>query len=353
MNSYWLNVMALFHIYYFAHYNLKGPCVRYRGKYFLEALKEQYGIRYSFVVPGYRPLNILHFIHTYFSVLLFRKSGSLIVFQKIYTRGIYANALKVLLYFRKRSTIYDLDDAYYLKFPASTMHHFMRHVSMVLVGSLELEIYARQFNRQVFQNTSPVIWHQCIKEGRNGRFTIGWIGFYNAHRENMEKLFFPVLSHLDFHIRLVILGVTKTEHRTFLRHFFSSLKHVELVIPHKIEWLDEISVYQRIAQFDIGISPLLETEMNRAKSAFKLKQYLSSGVPVLASPVGENRRFIQDGYNGFLCNSPLDFHDRIEQIYRMPQDEYRLLCQHARMSVGQFSMDKYCKTFLELIDQAN
>ena len=338
------------HIYWFAHYNMKGPCVRYRGKYFLEALKEKYGIGYSFVVPGYSPRNILHFIRIYFSALLFRKPGSLIVFQKIYTRGIYANALKILLYLRKEATIYDLDDAYYLKFPSCTMHHFMKQVSMVTVGSLELELYTRQFNRHVFLNTSPVIGHQCIKDGRDGHFTVGWIGFYNAHRENLEKLFFPCLSHLDFPIRLVILGVTKAEHRIFLKNFFSSLKQVELVIPDEIEWLDEVSIYQRIVQFDVGVSPLLETEMNRAKSAFKLKQYLSSGIPVLASPVGENKRFIRDGSNGFLCHNSFDFYNRIEQIYKMPQIDYAQISHHARMSIEQFSMDQYCKTFLELVD---
>ena len=44
---------------------------------------------------------------------------------------------------------------------------------------------------------------------------------------------------------------------------------------------------------------MLNHPFNQAKSAFKAKQYLSCGIPVIASDVGENRKFV-------LNNKPYD-----------------------------------------------
>ncbi len=339
------------HIYWFAHYNTKGPCVRYRGKYFLEALYARFDVPYSFVVPGYHPKKILHFLQIYFSALLFRKSGSIIVFQKIYTRGIYANALKFLLFFRKKFTIYDLDDAYHLKFPPATIFHFLQNTIQVSVGSEELFSLASKHNQSVFVNTSPIIAHSILKKKRNDVFTIGWIGFYNAHSESLQQLFFPALKQSEIQVKLVLMGVTKSEHKSFLRELFPASGKVDIEITENIDWEDEIFIYRQISRFDVGISPLLETSMNKAKSAFKMKQYLSVGVPVLASPVGENCRFLKEGYNGYFCNNHREFSDRIRQISEMPDDLYDQMSAHALESSAEFSMEQYCKRFLGSVNQ--
>jgi len=65
--------------------------------------------------PGYDFRNLLNFLLTYFSALLCRDKKSIIVFQKIYTHGIDATALKILLFFRKQNTLYDIDDAEYTR----------------------------------------------------------------------------------------------------------------------------------------------------------------------------------------------------------------------------------------------
>lgn len=51
----------------------------------------------------------------------------------------------------------------------------------------------------------------------------------------------------------------------------------------------------------IGIMPLFDREYERGKCAFKLVQYLSAGLPVVASPVGMNVEVVRDGHNGFLA----------------------------------------------------
>jgi glycosyltransferase involved in cell wall biosynthesis len=52
------------------------------------------------------------------------------------------------------------------------------------------------------------------------------------------------------------------------------------------EWLPFEDLPGRIGGFDIGLAPLLDVPLNRARSDIKAKEYAASAVPWLASPVG-------------------------------------------------------------------
>lgn len=267
--------MRTTYIYWFAHYKLAGPCVRYRGKYFLDQLKMQYNIQSSFVYPGYHYQNILHFIQVYFSALLFRRKDSVIV------------------------------------------------------------------------HSSPIIEHQRPKQKRNAVLTIGWIGFYNAHRENLMKIFLPALLQIDIPINFMLLGVTRSIHIQELHEALKGKENILIDIPEQVDWLDEDSVYAKVAGFDVGIAPLIDNPYNRAKSAFKLKQYLSCGIPVLGSRVGENKTVIQNGLNGFFCDTPEDYLKMILFFAHLQEEKYSEYCINAKLSSASFSMNKYCDSFME------
>lgn len=57
-----------------------------------------------------------------------------------------------------------------------------------------------------------------------------------------------------------------------------------------------------IQDFDIGIMPLADSPWEHGKCAYKLIQYMACGKPVIASPVGMNRRIVQPGVNGYLAS---------------------------------------------------
>lgn len=334
------------HIYWFAYFNKDEPSVRYRGLYPLQKLQKDYGISYTIVYPGYNPKNIIRFIRTFFTILLFRKHGSVIVFEKLRTRRLYVSFLKVLLKFRSRKTLYDIDDADYLKFPPQNINYYLKNVSACTAGSNALLQYAKQYNEKVFYLTSPVIDHRYRKHKRNDCFTVGWIGYYNAHKNSLWSLLFPALKNSSFPVKIVLLGV-RDIHRNEIEAFFATNANVTIDIPQNIDWLDENSIYSKIAEFDVGIAPLLDTQVNNAKSAFKLKQYLSCGVPALASAVGENTNYIKQGVNGYLCNTIADFEEKIKYLQKASDAEYWALSQNAIDSTPQFSMDNYCYTLVQ------
>lgn len=336
-------------IYWFAYYNLDSPSVRYRAKYPLEFLRRHYNIPSYFITPSYKPHKIFLFLRAYFSALLFRKSNSLIVVQRIHSSFIYSTLLKFLIKVRPSKTYYDLDDADYLDYPPKTIYYFIQNCSGVFVGSRELVKNLSKFNKNILLNTSPTPDLEIVKTKKNSILTIGWIGdFGGGHKEALLSLFFPALKDLPFDIKLVILGVGRKYESDFLflTDYFKATTNIKLEMPRNINWNNETDIQKQLSDFDIGIATILDNELHLSKSAFKLKQYLNNGIPVLSSDLPENNYFINEGMNGFLCSTTKKFRQRIIEINEMSNADYMKLSMQARQSIPDFNLTTYCKTLI-------
>lgn len=339
--------MKIEYIYWFANFNNFSPSVRYRGIYPLELLRAKYNVNSTFIYPSYKLLNILKFIATVVEILFFRKKNSLVVIENVYTRRIYALVLKTIVKINNKNTLYDIDDAEYERFTDTNIKYFIKHVSACSVGSRTLEEYSKKLNNDVFLLTSPIIQHEIVKVKKNKVLTIGWIGFYAAHQSSLYKDFFPALTMIDIPIKLIILGIRDNKDEINLRNYYSTYPNITIEIPRNLDWQNEIGIYEYISKFDIGISTLLDNEFNRAKSAFKLKQYMSCGVPVLGSSLGENNFFLIDGVNGYICNNPSEYKNKILEVNALSESEYTKMSIKARASYYHFNIDNYCKTLLQ------
>lgn len=66
-----------------------------------------------------------------------------------------------------------------------------------------------------------------------------------------------------------------------------------------IKW-SEKAEYDAIACSDLGIMPLVDDGFTRGKCAYKALQYMSCGLPVVASDVGVNRAWIEETGSGLV-----------------------------------------------------
>ncbi len=81
------------------------------------------------------------------------------------------------------------------------------------------------------------------------------------------------------------------------------------VIPWKLNTeLDWLST------FDIGIMPLSDDAWTKGKGGYKLLQYMSMGIPAIASPVGFNKEVVLDGVNGFLATTREEWLERLSLL---------------------------------------
>lgn len=320
-------------IYYFT-YNANAPSFRYRGRYLLDELKRQFGIGSVTYAPPtkVRSFRILWLL---FLLTLQKNTQDVFIFQKICNQDRYFFVLKKIL---KRVTYsyYDIDDAMHLIKDTPVVNYFVKNSFGVLAASRALVDFAHKTNPRSFFLTTPLPKPIFTKQQGQRQFTIGWIGVYrHVHIDNLNQLFFPVLQKLSFPFTFRLVGVTRDEDERHIRHIFEKNEYITLEIIRSVNWEKEEAVNQEIAQFDIGVDPMFDNEVNRSKSAFKIKQYLACGVPVLASPVGENVYYIENNRNGFLCNSQEEWIDRITFFSRLSHETYARFSQEARQQFEQ------------------
>ena len=130
-------------------------------------------------------------------------------------------------------------------------------------------------------------------------FTIGWIGSPStAHYLNAIA---PALAHVQQRrdARVVLVGSGAIE-----------LPGVQAEVR---AW-DEARETADLLEFDAGLMPLDDDEWSRGKCGFKLVQYMASGVPVIASPVGVNRDMVEPGVNGFLASEAEQWEAALDQL---------------------------------------
>ena len=343
--------MDIKHIYWFAPYNLKGPSTRYRGYYPIEVLKKEYGINCDFVFPARTKAGIWNFIKVYFVALFLRKRNSIIVIQKVCSNRVYANLLKVLVVLQPKNTLYDIDDAEYLRQDVKTLHFFLKNCKSISVGSNALKDYCMKYNKNVFILTSPVLEHNEKKKDRNKIPNIGWVGDFGngnniskefSHKNSLFTILFPQIKRLKILVNLTLIGIKNKNDIPEIIDYFNDNPNIKVNILTNLNWEKEEWVYSEIKKFDIGVSPLSDHLFNVSKSAFKAKQYLSVGIPTIASDVGENSKFVKHNINGILCKNGRDFENAIISISEMSDDKYFELSRNAISYKKDFSMNNYC-----------
>lgn len=338
-------------IYYFAH-SIKAPSVRYRGKYLLEEVKHCFGIEYTILyLTRYSFFRILPILLRLF---IRRDNENVYIIQKVSLPGLYFNILSFILT-KVDKSVYDIDDAMYEIRNKNVINYLIAHCKGVTVGSLNLKKYCQRLNSNTFLLTTALPCPYALKFSKNDIFTIGWVGLYAAreHQENLKKLFLPILKNLTIPLRFILMGITSDEAEREVREYFQASPHIELIIVRNIDWENEDEINAILNRFDIGVMPLVDTVINRSKSAFKLKQYLACGVPALASDVGDNSLFIKDGENGFLCRTEADWIRYITYFSNMKNNEYRQFVRksHSGFLTSDFNLTKNARLFESFIKQ--
>jgi len=173
-----------------------------------------------------------------------------------------------------------------------------------------------------------------------------------SHKSSLYSLLFPAITQLKFEVKFVLIGIKEKEDIPEIKNYFQNYKHIELEIPENLNWENDSWLYDKIKEFDLGVSPMLDFEFNRAKSAFKAKQYLSCGVPVLASNIGENSVFVNKN-NGYLCNTTDDYLSAIIDLTNLNTEEYIKLSRNAIAEKETYSMHAYCGRLIEICRKMN
>lgn len=312
-------------IHFFTGQDASSATARHRGFLVVRELKKR-GYQANIYSPstGYSAfefnLERIKGLFKYIKILFSVKDKDIIYLVKaVYQADFFILILISKIVFRKK-IIFDFDDSIFLrKIWKRRVRILTKIADGVIVGSHYLADWARQYNKNVhiIPTSIPFSTYEkfsCFKRLDNKKFIIGWIGIGPNHYEHL-KILVPVFQNLikdDLKFKFVLIGALKNRK---LYKLFEDIKGLDVLFIDSLDWKNLENTTREIQKFDVGVMPLLDDEWTRGKCAFKAIQYMACGVPVIISPVGENKYLIQEGINGFFAKTTEEWVDKIRKLY--------------------------------------
>jgi glycosyltransferase involved in cell wall biosynthesis len=252
---------------------------------------------------------------------------------------------------RHNLTIYNTIDADYANFPKNTR---------VLFNNTDMTICASEPILSKAENTNPNVSAIIIPPSVDTEFftpdmeipdrlstddfVIGWLGNAKVHEENLILLV-DMLENLqsnDIRLRILQGGAELSQTlQNRLEDLNIPCEFIKFVQP------DEVPVI--INSFDVGLAPLCDTEFNQGRSEEKIREYMSCGVPVIGSAVGENKNLITPE-TGILVKNAQGWIDAIRNLQN--QKLRRRMANNCRYRAKRhYSTDVISRKWLETFDE--
>ncbi|MDI9432602.1 MAG: glycosyltransferase family 4 protein [Planctomycetota bacterium] len=213
--------------------------------------------------------------------------------------------------------IFDFDDAimYSDRKPEQVsrirMRRFGRSTALscaVIAGNRYLADHARRYNANVHILPTALDVRaydkKCPHSGDQG-VRLVWIGSDST------------LKYLH-ELRPALEEIGKRFPHTILRIVCNRFLDLEAMPVEKCTWSTETEAADLMTS-DIGLAPLPDNRFTRGKCGFKILQYQAAGLPVVASPVGVNGDFVQNGKTGFLARNHSEWVETLAMLIGNPE----------------------------------
>lgn len=233
--------------------------------------------------------------------------------------------------FLRKPLVLDVDDAVWRGRPDGprTMEILGRRASGIFAGNLTIAEWfsSHSDNIHIIPTAIDSDRFKPVDELTpvDRSFRVGWTGTSGnfGYLYSIEE---PLQEFLaQFNARLIIVAEAPPK--------FSR------VDPERVEfvrWSPEVES-SALQSMDVGLMPLPDTEWARGKCAFKMLQYMSTGLPVVVSPVGMNSELLAREKIGFGATTGADWYDALVWLQRN-RDEARTMGAAGRKMV----LERYC-----------
>ena len=347
-------------VIFYTKYAIKSASYRYRflaykpqlNKYNYQVIDQPLFNDYFFnekIIKG----NLDYFIAAYAYLkriinIIFLKKPCIAIIH-IELLPFFPNLLEIYLKLRNIPFIIDLDDAVYHRFEERRFKirnylfkikffNMIKLSSAVFCGNNYHLNYFKKYNSKLFYLptvTNLSIYNNFIQNKKFDTFTIVWIGtpsttFYLHKVTN-------VLNKLSakYNINILIIG-SKTE----------KLKNLNCKF---LSWNLSNELYY-LSKSHVGIMPLYDTKWEQGKCGFKIIQYMSLKIPVIASPIGVNSEIIEDNVNGMLAITEDDWYNKILLLMNDHKFYKKLSNEGYNTIEKDFSLQKWKSSYIDYIN---
>ncbi len=157
--------MKALKIFWFSYYSDAEPSVRYRALLPLRYLEQNESLKSYNYFPKRDLKGLLELVSIFCKCFISNPQNSIIIIQKVYSRGFYFYFLKVLIKLNKRhKLIYDIDDADYIKKNPSSINYFIEKADKIICGSESIKNHASKINPNAIIIGTAITETKNIKE---------------------------------------------------------------------------------------------------------------------------------------------------------------------------------------------
>jgi glycosyltransferase involved in cell wall biosynthesis len=216
----------------------------------------------------------------------------------------------------------------------------MRRASVVCAGNEYIAEHARRAGASRVELVPTVVdlpRYGATALRAPGPFTVGWIG--TPLTAGYLDAIAPALREVAGARTLRLCAVGASPFR---------LDGVEVETP---PWSED-SEAAMIRGFDVGVMPLPDSPWERGKCGYKLIQYMASGKPVIASPVGMNRTLVREGENGFLADDPASWARALTTLCDDPERRAAMGAAGRRLVAASYDLRVQLPRLAEIIRSA-
>jgi glycosyltransferase involved in cell wall biosynthesis len=248
--------------------------------------------------------------------------------------------------------IFDFDDAIWLedtspgnqkwrwvKRPEKFFRN-IRYAHAVIAGNEILAEKARAINKNtvLIPSTIDTALFRPMPERRNGKtVVIGWSGSVSTVKH--FEMLIPVLVNLK-----------KRYGDKIIFRVIGQGSYSNALLPVEALTWSPASEVAGLNGFDIGIMPLPDNEWTRGKCGLKALSYMACGIPVVASPVGVNAKFIRHGHNGFLAENDSEWYYLLCALIEDPETRTAVGLEGRKTVEKEFSVDANREKYLEVFN---
>jgi glycosyltransferase involved in cell wall biosynthesis len=253
---------------------------------------------------------------------------------------LHKKTLTVMDAFRLRrnakKVIYEFDDAIVFRSGSESpdphplrLKRFRRTIglaNLVIAGNEVLTDLAREYGAKEVTviptglDTSRYI--PKVHDGESEQMRMVWVGSKSTLKQ--LRLFTEMLDSISWQMPDVILRVIADDELV-----------TETLPVENIAWSRDDEA-RLLNECDIGIAPLPDTPFARGKCAFKVLQYMATGLPVVTSAIGANAEYVTNYETGLHANDDYHWTECISQL---------LYNHEQRASMGEAGRKRACEEF--------
>lgn len=247
--------------------------------------------------------------------------------------------------------IYDIDDLVFLK-PQSKVNplvaflksknnsiYLMKKAKHVITCTPYLDKFVRNYNLVTTDISSTINTDKYRPKSaysyNEEKTILGWSGSFSTSKYLflLKGVLLRLQKEYDF--KLLVMGDENFD--------------IEGLDIEAIAWKEEYEI-STIKRFDIGLYPLPNEEWVYGKSGLKALQYMSLGIPTVATAIGANFRVIENNVSGFLVTTEEEWYEKIKALLEGKELRQRIGEKAAFRVETYYSINANKTSYLKIFD---